>query len=97
MAEYGDDASAAFRSSGQLKFASFTSQVDPSFWFALSSLKLNKWKLDDSPQPTDGFYAAPLRTTPTGDGVLELNGGAFEQTMYVAPLPFIHFTFHCGI
>jgi hypothetical protein len=70
------------RSSTPLKFSSFTSQVDPSFWFTLSTLKLNTWKLDASPRPTYGIYSTPLRQTPSGDGTVEFNSGAFDESMY---------------
>ncbi|XP_070044327.1 ubiquitin-like modifier-activating enzyme atg7 [Nicotiana tomentosiformis] len=40
-----------------LQFAPFQSSVDEGFWHKLSSLKLNKLRLDDSPIPITGFYA----------------------------------------
>ncbi|KAL6198323.1 hypothetical protein ACLB2K_028115 [Fragaria x ananassa] len=40
-----------------LKFAPFKSSVDEGFWHRLSSLKLNKFGIDDSPIPITGFYA----------------------------------------
>lgn len=40
-----------------LKFAPFQSAVDEGFWHRLSSLKLNKLGIDDSPIPITGFYA----------------------------------------
>ncbi|GAV57384.1 ThiF domain-containing protein [Cephalotus follicularis] len=40
-----------------IQFASFESAVDESFWHKLSSLKLNKLGIDDSPIPITGFYA----------------------------------------
>jgi hypothetical protein len=73
-------------SSSPLKFSSFSSQVDPSFWFTLSTLKLNTWKLDSSPQRTNGVYSTPLRQTPMRDGIIELNGGAFDESMYLSTL-----------
>ncbi|KAL5576554.1 hypothetical protein UlMin_018253 [Ulmus minor] len=44
-------------SSSLLKFAPFQSSVDEGFWHRLSSLKLNKLGIDDSPIPITGFYA----------------------------------------
>lgn len=41
----------------QLKFASLHSAVDEGFWHTLSSLKLNKLGIDESPIPLTGFYA----------------------------------------
>ncbi|KAJ7947078.1 ubiquitin-like modifier-activating enzyme atg7 [Quillaja saponaria] len=40
-----------------LQFASFQSVVDEGFWHRLSSLKLNKLGINDSPIPITGFYA----------------------------------------
>ncbi|XP_024025638.1 ubiquitin-like modifier-activating enzyme atg7 isoform X2 [Morus notabilis] len=40
-----------------LQFAPFQSAVDEGFWHKLSSLKLNKLGIDDSPIPITGFYA----------------------------------------
>ncbi|KAK6124304.1 hypothetical protein DH2020_041961 [Rehmannia glutinosa] len=40
-----------------LQFAPFQSSVDEGFWHRLSSLKLNKLGIDDSPIPITGFYA----------------------------------------
>ncbi|KAK7258209.1 hypothetical protein RIF29_32733 [Crotalaria pallida] len=40
-----------------LQFAPFQSSVDEGFWHRLSSLKLNKLGIDDSPLPLFGFYA----------------------------------------
>ncbi|XP_071928371.1 ubiquitin-like modifier-activating enzyme atg7 isoform X2 [Coffea arabica] len=40
-----------------LKFAPFQSRVDEGFWHRLSSLKLNKLRLDESPMPITGFFA----------------------------------------
>ncbi|CAN1229887.1 Ubiquitin-like modifier-activating enzyme atg7 [Linum grandiflorum] len=40
-----------------LQFAPFQSSVDEGFWHRLSSLKLNKFRIDDSPIPISGFYA----------------------------------------
>lgn len=40
-----------------LKFAPFQSRVDEGFWHRLSSLKLNKLRLDESPIPITGFFA----------------------------------------
>ncbi|KAH7833285.1 hypothetical protein Vadar_004797 [Vaccinium darrowii] len=40
-----------------LQFAPFQSAVDEGFWHRLSSLKLNKFGIDDSPIPITGFYA----------------------------------------
>lgn len=40
-----------------LVFAQFQSKVDEGFWHRLSSLKLNKLGIDDSPIPITGFYA----------------------------------------
>ncbi|XP_047255791.1 ubiquitin-like modifier-activating enzyme atg7 isoform X2 [Capsicum annuum] len=40
-----------------LQFAPFQSSVDEGFWHKLSSLKLNKLRLDESPIPITGFYA----------------------------------------
>ncbi|KAL6574075.1 Autophagy protein 7 [Orobanche hederae] len=40
-----------------LQFAPFQSTVDEGFWHRLSSLKLNKLGIDESPIPITGFYA----------------------------------------
>lgn len=40
-----------------LQFELFKSSVDEGFWHRLSSLKLNKLGIDDSPIPITGFYA----------------------------------------
>ncbi|XP_058729496.1 ubiquitin-like modifier-activating enzyme atg7 [Vicia villosa] len=40
-----------------LQFAPMQSSVDEGFWHRLSSLKLNKLGIDDSPIPIIGFYA----------------------------------------
>ncbi|RZB73669.1 Ubiquitin-like modifier-activating enzyme atg7 isoform D [Glycine soja] len=40
-----------------LQFAPMQSSVDEGFWHRLSSLKLNKLGIDDSPIPLFGFYA----------------------------------------
>ncbi|KAK4259637.1 hypothetical protein QN277_005949 [Acacia crassicarpa] len=40
-----------------LQFAPMQSLVDEGFWHRLSSLKLNKLGIDDSPIPINGFYA----------------------------------------
>ncbi|XP_010529195.1 PREDICTED: ubiquitin-like modifier-activating enzyme atg7 isoform X2 [Tarenaya hassleriana] len=40
-----------------LQFAPFNSSVDEGFWHGLSSLKLDKLGIDDSPIPITGFYA----------------------------------------
>ncbi|XP_065878879.1 ubiquitin-like modifier-activating enzyme atg7 [Euphorbia lathyris] len=40
-----------------LVFAPFHSSVDEGFWHRLSFLKLNKFRIDDSPIPITGFYA----------------------------------------
>ncbi|CAI0557912.1 unnamed protein product [Linum tenue] len=49
---------AAKRENGSiLQFAPFQSSVDEGFWHRLSSLKLNKFRIDDSPIPITGFYA----------------------------------------
>ncbi|XP_071697488.1 ubiquitin-like modifier-activating enzyme atg7 [Rutidosis leptorrhynchoides] len=40
-----------------LQFAPFQSSVDEGFWHGLSSLKLNKLKIDESPISITGFYA----------------------------------------
>ena len=72
-----------------LKFSSFSSQVDPSFWFALSTLKLNTWKLDSSPRETAGFYATPLRPLPNTDGTLELSSAAFSPDLFLPTTPLI--------
>ncbi|KDP21082.1 hypothetical protein JCGZ_21553 [Jatropha curcas] len=40
-----------------LQFAPFQSLVDEGFWHRLSSLKLNKFGIDDSPVAITGFYA----------------------------------------
>ncbi|XP_058195941.1 ubiquitin-like modifier-activating enzyme atg7 isoform X3 [Rhododendron vialii] len=39
-----------------LQFAPFQSAVDEGFWHRLSSLKLNKFGIDESPIPITGFY-----------------------------------------
>jgi hypothetical protein len=66
-----------------LKFSSLSSQVDPSFWTTLSSLKLNVWKLDALPKLAYGIYSTPVRPTPAGDGIVEFNAGAFDATLSV--------------
>lgn len=76
-----------------IKFASCSSQVDPSFWFTLSTLKLNSWKLDSSPRQSTAFYATPLRPLPNADGTLELSSAAFSPELS-APLPTPFFV--CG-
>ncbi|KAJ8552033.1 hypothetical protein K7X08_028476 [Anisodus acutangulus] len=40
-----------------LQFAPFQSSIDEGFWHKLCSLKLNKFRLDESPIPITGFYA----------------------------------------
>ncbi|KAF7119993.1 hypothetical protein RHSIM_Rhsim13G0191000 [Rhododendron simsii] len=40
-----------------LQFAPFQSAVDEGFWHRLSSLKLNKFGIDESPIPISGFYS----------------------------------------
>ncbi|GAA0162154.1 ubiquitin-protein ligase [Lithospermum erythrorhizon] len=40
-----------------LKFQPFQSVIDEGFWHRLSSLKLNKWGIDESPMPITGFFA----------------------------------------
>jgi ubiquitin-like modifier-activating enzyme ATG7 len=40
-----------------LQFAPFQSSVDEGFWHRLSSLKLNKLRIDESPISLTGFYA----------------------------------------
>ncbi|GMN50693.1 hypothetical protein TIFTF001_019836 [Ficus carica] len=47
----------ASQEGSMLKFAPFQSAVDEGFWHRLSSLKLNKLGIDDSPLPITGFYA----------------------------------------
>jgi hypothetical protein len=64
-----------------LKPSSLTWHIDRAFWFSLSSLKLEKWKLDASPQPCTAFYSTAVRASDHG-GVLELAAGAFEHDMY---------------
>lgn len=44
-------------SSTILQFVPFNSLADEGFWHRLSSLKLNKYGIDDSPIPITGFYA----------------------------------------
>jgi hypothetical protein len=70
--------------SSPLNFSVLSSQVDPSFWFTLSTLKLNTWKLDASPRVTTGIYSTPIRSTSTGDGIIEFNAGGFDGSMYVS-------------
>jgi Ubiquitin-like modifier-activating enzyme ATG7 N-terminus len=70
-------------SPSSLKFSSFNSQVDPSFWFSLSTHKLNSWKLDASPQHTYASYSTPVRASSSGDGTLDLNNAAFDISMYI--------------
>jgi hypothetical protein len=65
-----------------LKPSSLTWHIDRAFWFSLSSLKLEKWKLDASPQPCTAFYSTAVRASDHG-GVLELAAGAFEHDMYI--------------
>ena len=67
-----------------LKPSSLTGHVDRAFWFALSSLKLEKWKLDAAPQPCSAFYSTAVRASDPG-GVLELAAGAFDHDMYCPP------------
>lgn len=70
-----------------LKFSSLTWHIDRAFWFKLSSLKLEKWKLDAAPQPSTAFYTTPVRATDPG-GLLELTAGAFDGSMYdLSPSP----------
>ncbi|WJZ99857.1 hypothetical protein VitviT2T_018270 [Vitis vinifera] len=45
-----------------LQFAPFRSVVDEAFWHRLSSLKLNKLGIDDSPISITGFYAPCSRS-----------------------------------
>jgi hypothetical protein len=60
-------------------------------------LKLNTWKLDSSPQRTNGIYSTPLRQTATGDGIIELNGGAFDESMYLSTLDTLTIGFLMGM
>lgn len=46
---------------GLLKFVPFQSAVDEGFWHGLSSLKLNKLGIDESPIPITGFFAPCAR------------------------------------
>src|SRR5277367_1985858 len=68
-----------------IKFSSFSSQVDPSFWFTLSTLKLNTWKLDSSPRQTTAFYSTPLRPLPNADSTLKLASSAFDPELSSPP------------
>lgn len=43
-----------------LQFAPMQSSVDEGFWHRLSSLKLNKLGIDDSPIPIIGFFSSLL-------------------------------------
>lgn len=45
-----------------LQFAAFQSAIDEGFWHRLSSLKLNKLGIDDSPIPVTGtlLYLDPF-------------------------------------
>jgi len=79
----------ALSSATPLKFSSLTWHIDRAFWFKLSSLKLQVWKLDATPQPSTAFYTTPLRATDPG-GLLELAAGAFDGTMYSFPLIIPH-------
>ncbi|KAL1560323.1 Autophagy protein 7 [Salvia divinorum] len=45
------------RNESILQFAPFQSAVDEGFWHRLSSLKLNKLGIDESPIPITGFYS----------------------------------------
>ena len=63
-----------------LKFTISTSRVDASFWFTLSTNKLNIWKLDSSAKQAVGVYSTPA--TFTNDGVVEFNSGAFDVSQY---------------
>ena len=45
-----------------LKFAPFQSRVDEGFWHRLSSLKLNKLRLDESPMPITGLILSAFST-----------------------------------
>jgi Ubiquitin-like modifier-activating enzyme ATG7 N-terminus len=66
-----------------LKFSLLTWHIDRAFWFTLSSLKLDSWKLDSSPKPAVAFYSTPVRPTEDGvSGLIEFNGGAFDESMY---------------
>jgi hypothetical protein len=70
-------------SSSPLKFSLLSWHIDRAFWFTLSSLKLDSWKLDSSPKSTIGFYSTPIRPVEDGiSGLVEFNGGAFDETMY---------------
>jgi ubiquitin-like modifier-activating enzyme ATG7 len=40
-----------------LQFAPMQSSIDEGFWHKLSSLKLNKLGIDDSPIPIIGFFS----------------------------------------
>ncbi len=39
-----------------LRFMPFSSCINPSFWFELSRLKLDEYKLDDNYKDLFGFY-----------------------------------------
>ncbi|KAF7840322.1 ubiquitin-like modifier-activating enzyme atg7 [Senna tora] len=53
---------AAHTKGSLLQFAPMQSLVDEGFWHRLSSLKLNKLGIDDSPIPINGFYAPCSRS-----------------------------------
>ena len=85
-------------SSHPLKPIPFESRVDPSFWFALSSLKLNSWKLDASPKHAAGHYrAAPRAATSQShprdssehDTFMEFNAHSFDGTYIPRPHPLL--------
>src|SRR5579862_8177501 len=70
-----------------LQCTPFQSRVDPSFWFTLSTLKLNQWKLDASPQISHGHYrtapkpvsSVPSQNSASQDIFMEFNAQAFDK------------------
>ena len=70
-----------------LQFAPFSSTISPSFWQALTTLKLQVLKLNDEPVPISASYTRgrTVKDRLTGESVglgctLELDERAFDQT-----------------
>lgn len=68
------------------QFAPFSSSISPSFWQALTTLKLQVLKLSDEPVPISGSYskARTVKDRLTGEEIglgctLELDEHSFEQ------------------
>lgn len=69
-----------------LQFTPLTSSISPSFWQALTQLKLHKFKLSDEPIPITGNYrkGRSVLDRTTGEtvelpGGVELDAAAFED------------------